>query len=99
MASAKLAVMVPTWLSTGAGPNGDELNSGPLTVETDKEHYQQAKAFLKDAVKILGSEGSVSRHSTYRKPDGSAWQETESKLEAPEWYYTLHCIHPASRTE
>lgn len=62
-----------------------------------KAEYQQAKAFLKDAT--LLSEFSTPTLCTkqWRKPDGSIWSESESRLEAPEDDYSLAQTSKATR--
>lgn len=54
--------------------------------------YQECKAFLKDAVIERRYSDPCVCNTVWRKPDGSRWQECESRLEFPEDDYSLKQI-------
>lgn len=57
-----------------------------------KYDYQAAKQFLKDAQAVKSFETPTFSQTIYLKPDGTRWQEFDSKLEPPENDYSLELV-------
>lgn len=51
--------------------------------------YSEAKAFLADAVSLFRYSDPIVVCTRWQKPDGTTWIENESRLEPPEWDYSL----------
>lgn len=57
----------------------------------EKSQRKEAKEFLRDhdAQTISSSSSDISTTALYKLDNGDTWEENESRLEEPEYYYTL----------